>query len=229
MQSKEKMAKRIHYYDQAVATSKIQEAKQVLAKYPSGKVFLEEINGKNPYNAPLEIKLTTADQLMRLSGFDGGTIVSRKNAPAYIILNGDAPADSLAHMMVHESQHVIDDYQTDNYLEKHVDLKAKIENAAKKIREGHRDQLNAEEQTGMRYAAAALLCFEARAYTRNMVLDKEGLKGVSNAMAAASLGSAINEFYLKKADLTLPADPDEMVKACLAKPTIVDFLGSLNL
>lgn len=199
----------------------------ILSKYSEG---IKTINDLNSNGVLSEVKILFMDgeEIKNRSGHDGGGIRQNPVTKKYeILINKDLEVNQIAHAIVHEAQHVRDELDFDQLIEKYPELNQMILEVFEGLSAIDKQEFINKNEKKIIYVLLTLFCHERRAYEINIKMDKKGLKFLNQNVINDPLGY-IRDYYLtsyafKISDETL----SKTEKQCLAEAKISNFIKTI--
>lgn len=200
----------------------------ILSQFSEGRKTLDDLSSKGILSE-IKVLLIDGEELKRRSGHDGGGIRQDPITKKYeILINKDLELNQMAHAIVHEAQHVKDELDFNQLIEKYPELNQMILEVFDGLNSQVKQDFIDKNEKKINYVLLTFFCHERRAYEMNIMMNKNGLKFINQNVINDPLGY-IRDHYLanfafKISDETLLKNE----KQCLSEITFTNFIKTIS-
>lgn len=194
----------------------------LLSKTSTGSTSVAYLNQLRNQGYSIKFQFVSSSEINSINGHDGGGF--RRNSSEIIIyINNNLSETEQAHVVAHELVHVKDDFEVDQFLQG----RSYIDSAAQNFVNNYQyNGTNSYDTKTVSYVLGTLFCSEVRAYTKNQILNDQGLSA-SLFDKGNQLPQFIDQNYIHQFNVSYGSSATSMKNWCLSFSSMTAIQNSL--
>ncbi|MBC7743187.1 MAG: ImmA/IrrE family metallo-endopeptidase [Bdellovibrionaceae bacterium] len=196
-----------------------------LRKYPTGIALLNQIDQLRNKGVNIETRLQRAADLKALAGNTiSDSTVQSNSGQYYIMINEELSSAAKAHALAHELTHVLDDVEIDEVFKYRSDVETIVAYTFQRMQAGETNNLN---RAHVSYVISSKFCAEARAFSSNQKLIRDGLSDEKMHSVISQLATHIDANYIQPLGTRFGANSQTMLNWCLTEASMTSIQNNL--